>query len=287
VSGITAAASIIAERDARGATRLPVLSSQVPLVLRRTADAVYVVGGAAGPLGGDDLTLTIEVREGATLRIRTAAASVALPDRDGRESVLRVKGTVGAGARLEILPEPVVIADGARHRLETRVSLAADAALVLREMLILGRHGESGGRCVSRIRADLGGTPLLRHELSVDGTDAASLGPAILAGQRAVGSVLIVEPGWSEPPASAAAAGVAVMPLAGPAVLVTALAPDALTLRERVDWALSQVILDGRFVLGGRAFIFRQTGGGSMSQTARSPAAAATASGCPAPSVRW
>jgi hypothetical protein len=77
------------------------------------------------------------------------------------------------------------------------------------------------------------------------------------------------------------------MPLAGPAVLVTALAPDALTLRERVDWALSQVILDGRFVLGGRAFIFRQTGGGSMSQTARSPAAAATASGCPAPSVRW
>jgi len=238
VSGITATASIVAERDAGGVTRLPVLSSQVPLVLRRTADAVYLVGGAAGPLGGDDLTLTIEVRAGATLRIRTAAASVALPGRDGAESVLRVSATVGAGARLEVLPEPVVVADGARHRLETRVTLAADAALVLREMLILGRHGESGGRCVSRIRADRGGAPLLRHELSVDGTDQASLGPAILAGHRAIGSVLIVEPGWGEPPACASQ-GVAVMPLAGPAVLVTALAPDALTLQERVDWALS------------------------------------------------
>jgi urease accessory protein len=250
VSGITAAASIVAERDADGVTRLPVLSSQVPLVLRRTVDAVYLVGGAAGPLGGDDLTLTIDVREGARLRIRTAAASVALPSLDGAESRLRITATVGAGARLEILPEPVIIADGARHRMETRVTLAAGAALVLREVLILGRHGESGGGCVSRIRADYGGAPLLRHELSVDGADQTSLGPAILAGNRSAGSVLIVEPSRAEQPASAAP-GVAVMPLAGPAVLISVLAPDAPALWQRLDWALGPDGCGNHPVLGG------------------------------------
>jgi urease accessory protein len=73
---MTATACIVAELGDGGATRLPVLSSQVPLVLRRTPDAVYLVGGAAGPLGGDDLTLTIDVRHGATLRVRTATAAV-------------------------------------------------------------------------------------------------------------------------------------------------------------------------------------------------------------------
>jgi urease accessory protein len=238
VSGITAAAAIVAERDASGVTRLPVLSSQVPLVLRATPDAVYLVGGAAGPLGGDDLSLTIDVREGATLRLRTAAASVALPGRDAAESVLRITATVGRGACLEFLPEPVIVADRAAHRILTRVSLAEGAALVLREELILGRHGEGGGRCVSRLRADLAGTPLLRHELSIDGTDETCLGPAILAGHRTAGSVLMVEPGWTEPPASYAP-GLAVMPLAGPAVLISALAPDAHTLRQRLDSAIS------------------------------------------------
>ena len=54
---VIAAASIEAVAGAGGVTRLPVLASQVPLVLRRTPDAVYLVGGAAGPIGGDVLAL--------------------------------------------------------------------------------------------------------------------------------------------------------------------------------------------------------------------------------------
>jgi urease accessory protein len=222
---------------------------------------VYLVGGAAGPLGGDVLELRIEVREGAALRLRTAAAAVALPGRDGQESVLSVTMTVAAGARLEYLPEPTVAADGARHRTEIRVYLAAGAALVLRDEVILGRHGERGGACRTRLRADLAGVPLLRHELDVSGTDEVSLGPAVLAGHRTAGSLLCVDrmvadrvhrdgpqPDRGSPagaalnevalPAgeipSSCGPGVAVMPLAGPAVLITALAGDALTLRRRL-----------------------------------------------------
>ena len=256
-----AAAAIVAEAHPDGVadrqvTRFPVLSSQVPLVLRRTPDAVYLVGGAAGPLGGDMLSLRIEVGPGAFVRIRTAAASVALPSLDGAESVLTVTASVAAGARLEYLPEPVVLADGARHRVDLRVDLAEGAALLLRDELILGRHAERGGSCVTRLRVDFGSVPLLRHELTVSGVDGASMGPAILAGQRAVGTVLQVEPGWAVPgaerPRACYAPGVAMMPLARsgaagvanshtvPSVLVSALAPDALTLRQRLEYALTE-----------------------------------------------
>jgi urease accessory protein len=230
---LTARARIVAERAVGTTrTRLPVLSSAVPLVLRRTADAVYLVGGAAGPLGGDDLELSVEVREGGTLRLRTSAASVALPGRPSAESVFRLTATVGEHARLEYLPEPLVVAEGARHRVEISVALAGTASLLLRDELILGRHGERGGSCVSRLRIDRADRPLLRHEIAASGGDSVSLGPAVLAGHRMTGSLIIVgagaPPGWC-------GEGVAVLPIADDAVLVTALAHDAHTLRGQLS----------------------------------------------------
>jgi urease accessory protein len=246
---ISASAEIVAVAETAGVTRLPVLSSQVPLVLRRTPDAVYVVGGAAGPIGGDELALRISVGAGAFLRVRTAAASIALPGPDGLESVLRVTVEVGAGARLEYLPEPVVVSAGARHATIIRVTLAEGASLLLRDELLLGRHGETGGASRTELRVSYAGRPLLRQSLAVSGTDTADLGPAVLAGHRGVGTLLDVDPaldsrriGASNPPASvtdettgAGQPTVAVMPLAGPAVLVTALANDAVTLRRRLS----------------------------------------------------
>jgi urease accessory protein len=247
---VTAVAEIEAVAGDDGVTRLPVLSSQVPLVLRRTPDAVYLVGGAAGPIGGDELGLRIRVGAGAFLRLRSAAASIALPGLDGRESVLRVTASVAAGGRLEYLPEPVVVSAGARHATVVSVTLAAGASLMLRDELLLGRHGEAGGRARTVLRVDHAGRPLLRQSLAVSGTDPASLGPAVLAGHRAVGSLLLVDeagmPGCGDggagPGDGGAGAGRAAQPtperavmrLAGPGVLVTALAHDAVALRSRL-----------------------------------------------------
>ncbi len=253
---VAASAEIVAEA-AGGATRLPVLQSQAPLVLRRTPEAVYLVGGAAGPIGGDLLDLRIEVRDGATLRVRTAAAAVALPGLDDLESVLTVTATAGRGSRLEYLPEPVVVSAGARHATVIQVTLAEGASLLLREELILGRHGEPGGASRTSLRIDYAGRPLLRQSLEVSGTDEASLGPAVLAGSRAVGTLLCVDPGADPaigrqsgpglpagpraasdaPPGRAPHAdpAVAVMPLAGPGTLITALAGDAVMLRKRLE----------------------------------------------------
>jgi urease accessory protein len=231
---VAATASIEATAGPGGVTRLPVLASQVPLVLRRAPDSVYLVGGAAGPLGGDSLALHITVGAGAFLRVRTAAASIALPGLDGLESVLRVSATVEEGGRLEYLPEPLVVAAGARHAIIISVTLSAGASLVLRDEVLLGRHGECGGTARSALRVSYAGRPLLRQSLEISGTDPASLGPAVLAGHRAVGTLLHVsEPDTAGIPAQATPE-VAVMRLPGPGILVTALAHDAVTLRRRL-----------------------------------------------------
>jgi urease accessory protein len=239
---LTAAARVEAVAGPDGTIRLPVLSSQAPLVLRRTPSAVYLVGGAAGPIGGDELSLSIAVGPGAFLLFRTAAASIALPGLDGAESVLRVSVSVAAGGRLEYLPEPVVVSQGARHATLVSVTLAAGAALVLRDELLLGRHGEAGGAARTVLRVDYAGQPLLRQSVEVSGTDPVALGPAVLSGHRAVGSLLHVGSvggtgGGTEGGAGAGRATPerAVMPLAGPGVLVTALADDAVALRRRLD----------------------------------------------------
>ncbi|WP_344950155.1 urease accessory protein UreD, partial [Actinomadura miaoliensis] len=224
----TARAAVTAERDAQGRTRCTRLRSDGPLALRETADAVYLVGAAAGPLGGDVLEIDLGVGPGARLAVRSVAATLVLPG-DG-VSRLTVRARAGAGAHLDLAPEPTVAAAGCDHRSVTEIALAEDATLRLHEELVLGRHGERPGRLHSRIDVTIGRTPLLRHELRVADRHG---GPAVLGDARAVGNVLLVRPGLTREPH--AGDGLAVLPLAHPsAVLVTAVAPDAALLRRRL-----------------------------------------------------
>lgn len=228
-----ARARVVAEADGRGSTRLAVVRSEAPLILRSTPGALYLVGGAGGPLGGDDLTLEIEVGPGARLTVRTAAASVALPGVG--PSKVAVSATVAAGGALEWLPEPVVAAQGCDHHIRSTIVLAAGARLTWRDELVLGRHGEGAGSVVTRAHVDLAGAPLLRHELALGACHPAAAGPAVTGGARAVGSVLLVGDGGAPQESVLLGPTAAVLPLAGGGAQVVALAGDATTLRRLLD----------------------------------------------------
>jgi len=234
---VKARAALRAEADAAGRTRLTLVKSQVPLVLRPAADAVYLAAAAGGPLGGDDLELTVEVGAGATLMLRTVGATIALPGPS--ESSMTLLLNVAGGGRLVVLPEPTVVAARARHRTSVEAQVEAGGVLHVREEVVLGRHGETGGAYRGRLRVDVAGAPLLRHELVLDGAD---LSRASVTGARACGSLLVVDPQWTGQ--AHADQNVAVLQLAGPGTLVTALADDALTLRRRLDahgcWLLTE-----------------------------------------------
>ncbi|GAA2458751.1 hypothetical protein GCM10010191_93480 [Actinomadura vinacea] len=227
--GYTARAAVTAELGPAGRTRLTRLRSDGPLALRAAAGALYLVGAAAGPLGGDDLELEVTVGPGARLAVRSAAASLALPGKG--ESRTTVRAEVGAGGHLDFAPEPAVAAAGCRHRAVARIALAEGATLRWREELILGRYGERPGRHTSRFDVTVGGAPLLRHELRLD-DPAVRASRAVLGEAGAAGSVLLAGPELTGSPRTGE--GWAVLPLAGAGVLVTALAPDSAALRRRL-----------------------------------------------------
>ncbi|MGW7368173.1 urease accessory protein UreD [Streptomyces sp. NPDC054841] len=245
---VRATARIVATRDGG----LPVLESAGPLALRRTRAAgpyarVTVVGAMSAPLGGDRLAVEADVHDGARLHIDSAAATVALPGRTPEEATYDIALNVREDAELRWLPEQLISARGSNLRMHTRVELAATARLVLREEQILGRHGEDPGTLTTRLTVRRAGRPLLDQELAYgpgapDGWD----GGAVLAGHRAVGQLLVVDPDFEEKPAEPRQLGdtCVLTPLAGPAVLVTAIAPDALRLRRLLDAARREALDD-------------------------------------------
>jgi urease accessory protein len=251
---VSAVARLRAVPDGRGGTVLPLLAGAGPLALRRTGPAraadgvahVTVVGAMSAPLGGDRLRIEAEVAPGAALTVGASAATLSLPGRGGEQATYDVRLTVGEGAELYWLPEPVIAAHGSDLRMTTRVRLAPGARLVLREEQILGRHDESTGSLTTRLTADLDGRPLLDQELSFGpaahpGWD----GPAVLGGHRAVGQLLLVAPdlGTVEPELADAPGEygrAALVPLAGPAALVTAVARDGHHLRRLLDDCLAR-----------------------------------------------
>jgi urease accessory protein len=171
--------------------RITTLYGEPPLLPRVTGPGeVYFVGGAAGPLGGDDLCVEIDLGPGADLYVRTVAASLALPG-DGF-SRTRISARVAAGSRLTWLPEPLIAASGCAHEAVSTVELADGARLVWREELVCGRYGEEPGDARLRLVVRLDGRPLHRHELAVGPGAPGWAGAAVLGGARAVGSVLVV-----------------------------------------------------------------------------------------------
>ncbi len=244
--GLRATARIRAAADGRGGTALPLLAGEGPLALRRTRSSsgaeagVMLVGAMSAPLGGDHLTIEATAGPGAHLALASAAATLALPGRSGAPARYDVHLTLEDRASVRWLPEPLVSVRGSDLRVRTRVRLAPTARLVLREEQVLGRTGEAPGLLRSRLTVDRGGRPLLDQELACGpGAPGGWDGPAGLAGHRALGQLLVVEPAFAGSPPAAAVLGefAVVTPLAGPAVLVTALAPDALRVRELLDEA--------------------------------------------------
>ncbi|MBB3751800.1 urease accessory protein [Mycolicibacterium sp. BK634] len=146
--------------------RLPRIECRGGLAARHTEpDTVHLVSAAATPLGGDTIAIRLIVEPGARLRLRSAAATVALPSAATTQS--RACWHIEAAGELDIDPEPTVVAADARHLTELTVCLAEAARLRIRERVQIGRTGEREGFWSGAMHADVGGAPLLRHRVEL------------------------------------------------------------------------------------------------------------------------
>lgn len=242
--------------DGSGMTRLSTLHAEAPLLLKTprqkepepwpqlTGEArVAVTGGAAGPVGGDAYRIDVDVGANSTLVFGDVSPTLLLPGPDDATSSYAITVNVAEHATLIWLGEPLIAASGCNHIHDIRAVLHPSARLMMRDELLLGRHGEACGDFHQRITVARGDATVHRQDLVVGPNAVGYDGAAVLDRSRAVGSVLTVDPAWTQTPPRrcTVSPGAAVLPLAGPAALVTVVADDNLALRRDLHAGLSQL----------------------------------------------
>lgn len=194
--------------------RLPRIQCRGGIAARCTGPgAVHLVSAAATPLGGDSIDIRVIVERDARLRLRSAAATVALPGATTRES--RTHWAIEVTGDLDVDLEPTVVAAAARHVSSVALCLHDDARIRLRERVQIGRSDERDGFWSGSLRVDRNGRPLLRHRVELG---AGSVADDVIWAPRAMVSELR-HPDQSF--AGAAEPGATVLALAGGGMLST------------------------------------------------------------------
>jgi urease accessory protein len=260
------------------------LSASPPLAAKVLAGIhgpeLLLVGAAASLVEGDELAVSLRLGPGARLTVRTAAATLAHPCPGAGSTTFDVHADLGPGASLAWLPEPLVACAGCRHGGRARVRLAAGAAAVWSETLVLGRWGERPGDVAVRLDVDLAGTPLLRDGLRAGPSAPAWDGPAVLDGTRHLGSVALL----GLRPRAGPVQRRTVLALAGEGALVRAAGSDAASVERRLAPWRSAFVADLATVVpaGGDGFADGRNGSGNGHR----PATPASCEGN-APSLRF
>jgi urease accessory protein len=200
---------------------LGALSCAPPLTLRQVHGEgrceLRLVGTAAGPLAGDDLSLSLSLRAGTRAALRATAATVA----QGGASALSIRVDLGAGAELAGDPGALVVCRSSRVEVRLELALAPGAAVDWRELIVLGRTGEPPGQATLRWDVTRAGRPVLRQftDLSLGGLGAT-------AGRRVLACALICDPAGAPRTVVASPAAVA-QRVDDHTLLVTVLDDDA------------------------------------------------------------
>ena len=202
------------------------LSCAPPLTLRQVRGddpdrcELRLVGSAAGPLAGDDLSLCLRLRAGARATLRATGASVAQGRDLGGAAALSIRADLAAGADLIADPGALIVCQGSRVDVRVELSLAGDAAVEWHELIVLGRTGEPPGQATVRWDVTRAGRPVLRQSVELD--------PGLAGGRRVLTCALIAGPAVAARTVVAGPAAVA-QRVDRQTLLLTVLADDAAT----------------------------------------------------------
>lgn len=155
-----------------------------------------ILNSAGGIAGGDQLTLSIAVEDGARLTITTAAAEKVYRS-IGPAATIDVQLKISAGGQLRWLPQEMIVFNRARIRRSIDIELAENATLVLAESVLFGRSamGETVeiGAFFDRWRVHRGGELVYAETVRLEGLIAEKLArPAVADGGRALATVLLI-----------------------------------------------------------------------------------------------
>lgn len=164
---------------------------------------VVFLNTSGGLTSGDRLCLTLDLGAGVRATGTTQTAERAYAARDGAPARIEVRASVGSGGRLDWLPQETILYEDAALDRVTTIDLAEDAACLICECVILGRHamGETPRHAHLTDRREIrrAGRPVLVETLRIDPEVlAAGHRPGVLGGARAVAVVALVAPGAAD-----------------------------------------------------------------------------------------
>ena len=153
---------------------------------------------AGGLTGGDRLDIAVRAHEGAAAVVTTQSCE-RIYRSPGNDAVVTGHIRLAQTARLEWLPQPVILFDGGQLKRETHIELSADSHLLAVEAVIFGRT-ESGETVRSGALLDgwfvrRGGELIQAECLNLSGEIGAMLArPAVLGGNRAMATLRYIAP---------------------------------------------------------------------------------------------
>jgi urease accessory protein len=158
----------------------------------------YIVHPPGGIVGGDELTLRVDVTEGGQALLTTPSAT-RLYRNDGRTPSISQHLTVSDGSTLEWLPQELIAFDGSDARIETRVILEERATYLGWDILCLGRPAAGEryrrGRLRQRLQVRREDHSLLDELLTLE-ADGPVLGAPWGLGRRStLANLVAVAPG--------------------------------------------------------------------------------------------
>jgi len=153
---------------------------------------------AGGLTGGDRLDIAVRVHEGAAAVVTTQSCE-RIYRSPGNDAVVTGKIRLAHAARMEWLPQAVILFDGGRLKRETHVELSADSHMLAVEAVIFGRteHGESvrSGALLDGWFVHRDGELIQAECLNLSDEIGAMLKrPAVLNGNRAMATLRYVAP---------------------------------------------------------------------------------------------
>jgi urease accessory protein len=193
-----------AVRVGRGARRSFVASamsnSPLKLLTPRTngsAAWIYTSTYGGGLVGGDSVSLDVEVGQNATCLLSTQA-STKVYRTIGPACSQALDARIETGATLVCLPDPIVCFAGAVYEQRQRFDLASDASLVMLDWFTSGRYARGErwacSRYLSRTEIVVGDRSVLRDVILLDPADGPIDGPMRMGTCNCFATVVVIGP---------------------------------------------------------------------------------------------
>lgn len=223
--------------------RLGRLHAEPPLTIRRVysdrADtcALCLVGTAAGPLAGDDLTMELRLQRNSRATLTATGAGIAQDSPrpgggdHGGPSRLSLEVTLDEGAVLDADPGALIVCAGAQVDVRVSIAMAATASVHWRELIVLGRTGAAPGAATVRWDVERAGRAVLRQFVDLNDPRLVQW-PGLLGCRRVLATAFIAGPRVNAE-LSIVSPSAMVQPVDANAVLITVLADDAASALEQ------------------------------------------------------